>query len=181
MIASRWPMMSSSAGRGLLSGCPPLSRRVNGILVQTSSGVVTSTRRPSCSRLAIHGTDLPTEYAVDRHAQGGGLAVHRPAPAHHKVGEPDEVQSIDRSRRHDGLVVREPVRVVRAKELRLSLIARQQDSADPWRLGETRHEFHEQNVALGIAVVGFVRRRPDHHDESRRRANPTRSVSKGRA
>jgi len=81
-------MMSRSAGRGTLSGCQSLSRRLRHDLGPHFL------RRSDYhkSSILLKGFDLQRrasrEYAESGIPNGGRLAVHRAAPAHNEVTEP---------------------------------------------------------------------------------------------
>ena len=112
----------------------------------------------------VHGSRLPAENAVNRDAQGGGLAVHRPAAADDEIGDPEKVEPVHGPRRDDRPGAFKPVRESRPEALFLWRVARQEDRPNSRSLTDPRHELVEEDVALGIVIMGLVRRRADGDD-----------------
>src|ERR1700687_3993934 len=46
-------------------------------------------------QVTIHRADLAAEYAIDGNAERGRFTIHRAATTNHKIGIPDNIQSID--------------------------------------------------------------------------------------
>jgi len=47
------------------------------------------------AEILVHRANLAAEGAVDGHAQGSGLSIHRTAATDHQIGMPNQIQAID--------------------------------------------------------------------------------------
>lgn len=54
-----------------------------------------------CGQVAINRTGLTTKNAINRNAQSCRFPVHGAATADYSIGEPDQVQAVDRARWND--------------------------------------------------------------------------------
>ena len=122
----------------------------------------------------INRANFSTEDAIDRHAQRGGLAVHRTAAADHEIGMPEQIQAINGGARNDRARGAKPLRPVLADEFALLGVAREQHDADIFFLAGQFHEAHEKLLALRIVVMRLGRGRA-HGDEHLLGANAQRA------
>ena len=74
---------------------------------------------------AVHRAGRTAEDAVNRYAQGGGLAIHSAAATDHYIGVPDEIEAIDDALWNNESGVREPIRMAATKVRLLAGVAGQ--------------------------------------------------------
>ncbi len=87
----------------------------------TSSGALEPAQAPLVDEPAVDRAEARGERRVGRHAERGGLAVHRAAGAHDQVGGGHEARAVDRTRRARCRAARERLALlVGAREARRS-------------------------------------------------------------
>ena len=117
------------------------------------------------AELAVHRAGRAAENAVNRHAHGGRLAVHRAAATDDEIGVPDEVEAIDDSWRNYEVRVSEPLWIAAAQFRLLARVAGQQHRFDSRAIQRPPHESCEQQLRFRIVIVGLGGRGArGHHD-----------------
>ena len=122
---------------------------------------------PLIGQVAIHRPGLAAEDAIDRNAERGCFPIHRAAAADHKIGIPDNVQSIDHVFRDEYSSLGNQLGPELLDPGALPGISRQHDHLRVWLFGEVFHHRMKQFVALRVMVVRFICRRPDGHNQIR--------------
>ena len=79
-------------------------------------------------QVLIDRADLPAKDAVDGNAQSGGFPIHGPAATDDEVGEPDEIQAVDRVVRNHDTARGDQVSPLLTELLPLPRVARKDDA-----------------------------------------------------